>query len=82
MRKRDVQALYLSAAGDWHEGMWRLGWLCGGRSFVGGWKTLMREKGGEAFMMIEIRQEGCIDRPSSDIPLSRQDIRSKFNIQR
>ena len=38
----------------------------------------MREKDEEACMKIEIRQEGFIDRPSLDITLSRQDMRSKF----
>ena len=38
----------------------------------------MQEKNGDWYMMIEVCPEGYMDGPGFDIPLNRQDMRSKF----
>ena len=41
-------------------------------------KDLMHEKNEEGYVMLEVRPEGYVGGPGSDITLNRRDMRSKF----
>ena len=49
-----------------------------GKGLWGRLDNLIQEKNEEACTIIEVRPEGYIDGPGSDITLNRQDMRSKF----
>ena len=43
-------------------------------------RLIIEEEEKKGYVMIEIRPEGHIDRPGSDITLNRRDMQSKFGL--